>query len=89
MQPQIKFGIPHPDVSVPEMLPYRYPNIWAREQFPSFERLTIAPASDHIDLIRALLAELLPPPPAGRLAVTSPDHGSVPSTVTPPITRSE
>lgn len=42
-------------------VPYRYPDLWAREQTTGPERIVAAPAASHIDLLIAL-SRVLPEP---------------------------
>ncbi len=42
-------------------MPYRYPNLWSREQTTGPERIVAAPATSHIDLMIAL-SRVLPEP---------------------------
>ena len=44
-----------------DQLPYRYPNVWAVEQTTGPERLVMAPAAHHIDLLIQLIRQLPEP----------------------------
>ncbi|MCX5677031.1 MAG: hypothetical protein NTX87_18740 [Planctomycetota bacterium] len=63
-----KFGVPlHAEKADPRGRPHQYPNIWAREKAGARERLVLAPAEKHVDLVIDLLGEM--PEPFGILYV--------------------
>ena len=45
----------------PDGLPHVYPNVWARQELSIGERLVVAPAGGHVDVMLALAAILEPP----------------------------
>lgn len=45
------------DVASPDPAPYLYPHVWRRESTNGNDRLVVAPAGGHIDLLLALLGD--------------------------------
>lgn len=52
-----KFGLLKEDIEIE----YIYPDIWCREDYGTWSRITVAPSNNHIGLILELLKKMKPP----------------------------